>query len=221
MGEMVNFESNGGVCDGYLSKLQDGPAVVVIQEWWGLVGHIKTVCDRFAIEGLIALAPDLFHGRATKEPDEAGKLMMALDTDRAVTDMSGAIAYLRANGASNVGCVGFCMGGALSLVLAARAPIDAAVVYYGLPTPPMGEVDYSKIRGPVLAHLAEHDGWASQENAGPVFEQVRAAGKSAEVHVYEGTEHAFFNDSRPEVYHPGAAAKSWHRTIEFFHANLK
>jgi carboxymethylenebutenolidase len=223
MGEMVNFESNGGACDGYLAKppaLASGPAVVVIQEWWGLVGHIKDVCDRFAQEGFMALAPDLFHGESTKEPDEAGKLMMSLNTAGAITDLSGAISFLKGKGASKVGCVGFCMGGALSLVLATRADIDACVVYYGLPTPTMGEVDYSKLGGPVLCHFAEHDDWASQENAGPVLDQIRAAGKSAEMHVYKGTEHAFFNDSRPEVYHADAAAKSWERTIAFFRGNL-
>lgn len=222
MGQMVNFQSNGGTCDGYLAKSQDtGPAIVVIQEWWGLVDHIKDVSERFAGEGFIALAPDLYHGQTAKEPDQAGKLLMALNTDRAITDMSGAIAYLRGNGASKVGCVGFCMGGALSIVLATRAPVDAAVAYYGLPSQSMGDVDYSKLQGPVLGHFAEHDDWASPVTPGEVIGQIQAVGKSAEMHVYEGTHHAFFNDSRPEVYDADAAGKSWERTIDFFRANLQ
>src|SRR2546428_6943249 len=96
MGEMVQFSSNGGTTSGYLAvpKSGQGPGVVVIQEWWGLVPHIKDVCDRFAAEGYVALAPDLYHGKSTTSPDEAGKLMMALRIDEAEKDLRGAIQYL-------------------------------------------------------------------------------------------------------------------------------
>ena len=221
MGEMVNFGSKGGEWDGYLAKSQEGaPAVLVIQNWWGLVDHIKDVCERFAGEGFTALAPDLYHGETTEEPDEAGKLLIVLDTDRAVTEMSRAVAYLRGNGASKVGCVGFGMGGALSLVVATRSSIDVSVIYYGLPSPSTGADDYSKLQGPVLGHFAEHDDWESPTTPAEVFDLIHAGGQSAEMHVYEGTQHAFFNDSRPDVYDADAAAKSWERTIEFFRAHL-
>src|ERR1700741_5548798 len=96
MGENVTFQSNGNSTTGYLAKPKagKGPGVVVIQEWWGLVDHIKDVCDRFAAEGFVALAPDFYHGKTTKSPDEAGKLMMALRIDEAEKDLSAAVAYL-------------------------------------------------------------------------------------------------------------------------------
>jgi len=116
MGQMVEFSSNGTSTSGYLAIPESGPGVIVIQEWWGLVDHIKDVCDRFAAEGFVALAPDLYHGKSTKSPDEAGKLMMALEIDRAEKDLRGAIQYLlehEATKGSKVGTIGFCMGGAL------------------------------------------------------------------------------------------------------------
>src|SRR4029079_16375431 len=96
MGENVQFQSNGGTTDGYLAipSSGSGPGVIVIQEWWGLVDHIKDVCDRFAGEGFVALAPDLYHGKTTKSPDEAGKLMMAMRIDEAERDLSAAVEYL-------------------------------------------------------------------------------------------------------------------------------
>src|SRR5215510_10552582 len=115
MGENVSFQSNGAQTNGYLAtpKTASGPGVVVIQEWWGLVDHIKDVCNRFAAEGFVALAPDLFHGQIAKSPDEAAKLMMALRIDEAEKDLRGAINYLLdrpAISTSKVGTIGFCMG---------------------------------------------------------------------------------------------------------------
>src|ERR1044072_159168 len=120
MGEMVQFPFAGGTTGGYLAEPEQGsgPGVIVIQEWWGLVEHIKDICDRFAAEGFVALAPDLYHGKSTTSPDEAGKLMMALRIDEAEKDLRGAAEYLLNHSATNagkVGTVGFCMGGALSL----------------------------------------------------------------------------------------------------------
>src|SRR5919202_6210458 len=126
MGELISFPANGGTCAGYLAKPgggDKGAGVVVIQEWWGLVGHIKDVADRFASEGYVTLAPDLYHGETTKSPDQAGKLLMALRIDEAERDMRGAIKYLldhEATTGARVGTVGFCMGGALSLYAASK-----------------------------------------------------------------------------------------------------
>src|SRR5215218_11518764 len=120
MGEMVEFPSNGHSGRGYLARSVEGagPGVVVIQEWWGLVPHIEDVCDRFAAEGFLALAPDLFHGETTTEPDEAGKLMMALNIEQAAKDMSGAVDKVaEVAGSDRVGVTGFCMGGGLALML--------------------------------------------------------------------------------------------------------
>src|SRR5690348_15086669 len=114
MGEIVSFASNGGTSEGYLAvpAAPNGSAVIVIQEWWGLVGHIRNLADRFAAQGYVTLAPDLYHGQATTEPDEAGKLMMGLAMDQAAKDMAGAAAYLAARGdvtTGKVGTAGFCM----------------------------------------------------------------------------------------------------------------
>lgn len=223
MGNIVEFPSNGKTCSGYLATPEGrGPGVVVIQEWWGIVPHIKEVCDRFASEGFVALAPDLYHGKTTTEPGEATKLMMDLKLDQAGRDMSGAVDYLRNQDAvdpKKIGSVGYCMGGALSLTLATLKPVDACVTYYGLPS--QAEPDYSKIAGLVLGHFAEQDAWASPEAAEKLFNRLRESGKSAEMHIYPGTDHAFFNDTRPEVYNKEAAEVSWQRTLDFFRKNLK
>jgi carboxymethylenebutenolidase len=220
MGEMVEFVSNGGTARGYLALPDaNGPGVVVIQEWWGLVPHIKDVCDRFAREGFVALAPDLYQGRSTTEPNEADKLLMNMEMDRAARDMSGAVEYLRGRDEvqpNKVGVTGFCMGGGLVLKLATIAPVDASVPFYSFFVPE--DADFSNLRGPMLGHYPEHD--SSTVEARPLFERLRAMGKQAEMHVYPDTEHAFFNDDRPEVYQPDAAKLAWSRTIEFFRTHL-
>src|SRR5262245_27230462 len=159
MGEIVEFPSNGSSAQGYLAVPDSGsgPGVIVIQEWWGLVPHIKDVCDRYAAEGFVALAPDLFHGKSTTEPDEAGKLMMALNIDAAVRDMGGAIDFLKGHDAvtsAGVGVVGYCMGGGLAMVLAARRPDDvvACAPYYGIIPWPNAEPDWSVLQAPVRGH---------------------------------------------------------------------
>jgi carboxymethylenebutenolidase len=230
MGEILEFPSNGKTCSGYFSTPSSpGPGVVVIQEWWGLVPHVKEVADRFAGEGFVALAPDLYGGEATQEPDEANKKMMDLKLEQAAKDLSGAVDYLRNHDLvdpKKVGSVGFCMGGALSIWLATIKPVDACVVYYGGPF--KSQPDYSNLKGPVLGHFAEHDEWASPDFAKSMFEEIGRAGGQGESHVYPGTEHAFFNDTGKEEnpdrvgsYDPDAARQSWGRTIEFFKANLK
>ena len=224
MGEMIEFPSNGSAGSGYLAQpANDGPGVVVIQEWWGLVPHIKDVCDRFAAEGFVALAPDLYHGKATTEPDEAGKAMMAMQLDGAAKDMSGAVDAVVARSAGDaVGVVGFCMGGGLALVLATQRPdaVKACVPFYGLVPWPDAQPDYSKLQGALLVHVAGNDEYFSVDAAHALEEQLRALGKDAQFHVYEGTDHAFFNDTRPEVYDAGASTTAWERTIAFLRATL-
>jgi len=223
-GEMIEFPSNGQQTSGYLAAPASGrgPGVVVIQEWWGLVGHIKDVADRFANEGFVALAPDMYHGKTTDEPDEAGKLMMSLKMDQAAKDLSGAVSFMRGHQAvepKKVGSVGYCLGGGLSLFLATVAPIGACVIYYGVL--PGAQPDLSRLTCPVLGHYAEHDDSASPEKARALERQIRATGNPAELHIYEGTTHAFFNDDRPEVYSVAAAKQSWDRTLAFFRQHLK
>jgi carboxymethylenebutenolidase len=223
MGEMVEFVSNGSTAQGHLSVPDSGsgPGVIVIQEWWGLVPHIKDVADRFAGEGFVALAPDLFHGESTTEPDEAGKLMMALNVDRALKDMNGAVDYLRGHDAvtsDGLGVVGFCMGGGLALALAAARPdaIKAAAPFYGVIPWASLQPDYSRLDAKVRGHFAELDGFFGPDLARGLEQQLRDLGKDATIVIHEDSDHAFFNDTRPEVYKPDHAAEAWEQTIQLF-----
>jgi len=225
MGEMVQFPYAGGNTGGYLALPANnkGPGVVVIQEWWGLVDHIKDVCDRFAAEGFVALAPDLFHGKTTKSPDEAGKLMMALRIDEAERDLSAAVEYLSTHEAvtsEKIGVVGFCMGGALSLYTATKnSRIGACVVFYG--GHPKVKPDLPNLHAPVLGLYAERDGFVTPAVARELERELTKLGKQIEVVIYPETDHAFFNDTRPEVYNAAAAADAWRRTTEFLRKHLK
>jgi carboxymethylenebutenolidase len=211
---------------GYLSTPDSGagPGVVVIQEWWGLNSHIRDVADRFAAEGFVALAPDLYHGRIAREPDEAGKLMMALNIDTAAKDLRAAVEYLLGEGGAvgdRVGVVGFCMGGMLALYAGTVAPdqVGAVVDFYG--GHPNVRPDWSNLQAPVLGLFGEKDGFVNAEAVRAVDEALTAAGKAHELHTYPDADHAFFNDERPEVYKPDAAADAWQRTLRFFRQHLR
>jgi carboxymethylenebutenolidase len=223
-GQMIEFASNGGTARGYLSTPESGrgPGVVVIQEWWGLVPHIREVADRFAREGFVALAPDLYRGDVARSPDEAGKMMMALNIGRTEKDLRGAVQYLLNHEATTgeaVGTVGFCMGGVLSLYAASKNErVGACVVFYGIH--PKVEPDFETLRAPVLGLYAEKDDFVPPAAVRALEEKMREHGKSIETHIYPGTDHAFFNDTRPEVFDPSAAADAWWRTLEFFRQHL-
>jgi carboxymethylenebutenolidase len=224
MGEIVEFASNGGTAQGYLA-VPDGGGIplVVIQEWWGLVPHIRDVCDRFAAEGFAALAPDLYHGESTTEPDEAGKLMMALNVEQAAKDMSGAIEKLReVTGRDAVGVTGFCMGGGLALVLACHRPdaIKACVPFYGLIPWEAGQPDWSKLQAAVQGHYAEKDGFFGPDKVKELQDQLRAVGIDADLYIHPGVDHAFFNDTRPEVYDEQESQRAFADTVEFLRAHL-
>lgn len=225
MGEMVTFPANGRTADGYLAKPPSGrgPGVIVIQEWWGLVDHIKDLTDRFAREGFVALAPDLYHGERTKSPDQAGKLLMALNIAETAKDLRGTATYLRSLRElqpKRVAAVGFCMGGQLALFGATAHPdvIDAAVDFYGIH--PKVNPDVSKLSGPVLAHFGRRDKSVPEAAANALIERIEAAGKTVEAHFYDA-DHAFFNDTRPEVYDSKSAELAWQRTLEFLRSALR
>src|SRR5688572_7761238 len=225
MSERVTFKANGHSTAGYLAKPASGtgPGVIVLQEWWGLVPHIEDIADRFAAEGFVALAPDLYHGEKATGPDQAGKLMMALDIDRAEKDLAGAIDYLKAQTGvtgSRVGTVGFCMGGALSLFAASKNPeVGACVVFYG--GHPNVKPDIPKLQAPVLGIWAGKDGFVTPEVVAELDKQLTASGKRHEFHSYPAAQHAFFNDTRPEVYDAAASADAWAKTLAFFRKELR
>ena len=222
MGESVLFASNGSMGSGYLADGR-GPGVIVIQEWWGLVPHIKDVVDRFAAAGFTALAPDLYRGEAASEPDEAGKLMMGLRLDRAGKDLSGAIDFLQQRtGQAKVGVVGFCMGGGLTLTLACQRPdaVAAAAPFYGVIPWPEAQPDWDSLNAVVEGHYAENDAFASPEAARALEADLKKRGKTARIHIYPGTHHAFFNDDRPDVYDADSATTAWERVLALFRAHL-
>ena len=224
MGELVEYKANGRTDNGYLAipEQGSGPGVIVIQEWWGLVDHIKDVCERFAGEGFVALAPDLYHGTTTKSPDEAGKLMMSMRIDEAEKDISGAIEYLldhEATTGDKAGVVGFCMGGALALYTATKnANVGACVVFYG--GHPNVKPDLPKLESPVLSISGDKDKSVTPDVVHKLEQQLKSLGKQVDVIIYPGADHAFFNDTRPTVYVPEAAADAWQRTIDFFRKHL-
>lgn len=224
MGKDIEFTSNGEQVRGYLALPPSGrgPGVIVVQEWWGLVDHIRDVCDRFAREGFVALSPDLYRGDATGDPDEAGRLMMDLEIPRAARDLDGAGAALLGHDAvdgSRVGAVGFCMGGQLALYAATRNPrIGAVVDFYGVH--PNVTLDLSGLEAAVLGIFAEKDGFVPPEAARKLEAELTGAGKRADFHVFDDVDHAFFNDTRPDVYDAKAAAQAWGLALNFLHAEL-
>lgn len=224
MGKKVDFPSNGHSCQGYLSvpASSKGPAVVVIQEWWGLVEHIQDVVDRFASEGFVAIAPDLYHGKTTKSPDEAGRLLMELDAERAVREIASAGAYLLQLpecSSSKYGVVGFCMGGALAQYAATKDAdhVGAVVSFYGGFKQVVPE--WEKLQAAALLIYGEKDKGVPAENGRQLEAKLRSLGKKSEVVIYPDADHAFFNDTRPN-YKPEAAADAWRRTLELFRQHL-
>jgi carboxymethylenebutenolidase len=222
-GAIVEFPVNGRRVRGYLSKpeAKSGPGVLVIQEWWGLVENIKDIADRFAASGYVALAPDLYHGEATKSPDEAGKLMMALRIDETEKDLRGAASYLLGQSeGGKLGVVGFCMGGQLALFAASRnESIRACVDFYGIH--PNVKPDYSRIHAAVLGLFAERDAFVPPEAVRSLEADLKAAGVATDFTIYPGVDHGFFNDTRKEVHDVAAATAAWTRVQEFFDRELR
>ncbi|HKS98552.1 MAG TPA: dienelactone hydrolase family protein [Rugosimonospora sp.] len=227
MGEMVSYPSNGGSSEGYLAVPASGggPGVIVIQEYWGLVPHIKELAERFAGAGFVALAPDMYHGLHATEPSEAVKLIMGLAMDQAAKDMAGAASYLagRADVNGGIGVVGFCAGGSLALWSATLSEkIVAAVGFY--PAMPWERMSpkWSNYAGKAaMIHCSEGDGTSAAPGIQTARQAIEEAGGEVILYDYPGTHHAFFNDDRPEAYDRAASASSWARTLELLRARLK
>ncbi len=230
MGQMTSFNRpDGKSVQGYLAEPPAGgsaPALVVIQEWWGLNAQIKGVADRFASAGYRALVPDLYRGKVTVEAKEAEHLMTNLNFgDAAGQDVRGAVQYLKKTSAK-VGVTGFCMGGALTLLSAVNVPeVDAAVAWYGFP--PLEYIDATKIKAPLLGHYAIDDVPFPIAIVDKLEEKLRAANAKFEFHRYKA-QHAFANETAVGAgklpiteYHPEAAELAWRRTMEFFARHLK
>ncbi|MBE7471678.1 MAG: dienelactone hydrolase family protein [Anaerolineales bacterium] len=221
---MVEYkDSDGETLMGYLARPQGDdpkPAIVVIQEWWGLNDHIKDVANRFANEGFVALAPDLYHGAVTTEPDEARKLVMELDMAEAVKEIQRGIDFLQEQSyvaGPKVGVIGFCMGGGLALQTAlAEADLGAAVAFYGRPLSPD---QAGQVKAPVLGLYGATDQGIPVADVEAMGNALKEAGVESEIQVYEGAGHAFFNDTAPS-YNAEAAKDAWPRTLEWFRKHL-
>ena len=221
----VEFQSNGDTATGYLAEPESGkgPGVVVLQEWWGVDDHIRSVVDRFASEGYVALAPDLYHGETTDQPDEAEQKMMAMNMDQAEKEMRGAVDYLSEHESydgSGIGSVGFCLGGGLAVWTAAANPkVDAVVSFYYVM--PHGKPDFSKIDAPVLGHFGTSDDFVPVDDAKALEKELNDAGADANFEFYEGAGHAFFNDTdRLGTYDKEKAESAWQKTLDFFKRHL-
>jgi carboxymethylenebutenolidase len=218
--ESIAYPADGLAGMGYLARPADDaahPGVIVIQEWWGVDEHIRDVARRLANEGYVALAPDLYHGESASEPDEARKLAMHMNREQAMKDLLGAVAHLEAMpqvAPRRFGCIGFCMGGSLTLALAAASPkILAAAAFYAGMQPPAEHL--AKIEAEVFAAFGADDGGIPLENVRKFEDALREHGRTAEVKVYEGAPHSFFNDTRPS-YRADAARDAWGRSLALF-----
>lgn len=219
----VTLDISGEAVPGLLAlpPTGSGPAVIVIQEWWGLVPHIQHVVQRLADEGFVALAVDHYRGEETTEPDEAQKLMMGLDIAGAAGDLAAAAAWLLQQEAVEgdcVGVVGFCMGGGLALLApTVSRDISCTVAFYPAMPWPDYSPDWTQYAGKsAMVHKADGDeSWAGAPIAAYAEAIVAAGGRVAVMDDYAGSVHAFFNDARPEVFQGAHASLAWDRTIAF------
>lgn len=202
------------------------PAIIVIQEWWGLTDHIKDIAKRYAAEGYVAIAPDLYSrlGYAlTTDAGEAGKLMNALRQEDGLKDLNVTVAYLKSvpevDGA-RIGVTGFCMGGSYALLLPCVNPeIKAAVPFYGqVPNP---DAPLQGLSAPVLYLYGEDDGWITKADVQRLAIALKKYQKVGEIKTYPGAPHAFFRDVDKSVYRPDAAKDAWARALSFFKLHLK
>ncbi|HEY0287103.1 MAG TPA: dienelactone hydrolase family protein [Pseudomonas sp.] len=219
---------DGKQVNGYLAspeKTEGAPAIVVIQEWWGLNDQIRGVADRLAASGYLALVPDLYRGKSTVEEEEAHHLMGELDfSDAATQDIRGAVQYLKGH-SQKVAVTGFCMGGALTLLALNAIPeLSAGVVWYGCP--PLEYLDAKAIKVPVLAHWADQDIFFAPEIVDELEAKLKAGGVNAQFHRYLA-HHAFANETAVGFgripgtqYDPVWAQLAWDRTLTFFGKTL-
>ena len=214
----ITITHNNIEISGYLSEPEETPTagIIVIQEWWGLTEDIKEIADRYAAEGYLAFAPDLYHCEIAIEPDEARKLAMSMERDIAAQEIDGAISWLRdEHNVSKAGCVGYCMGGGLTLAAAIRpsSGVDAVHVYYGGGMPSADQI--ATISVPVLGSYGSEDGGIPVEQVDMLRTTLEDNNIPNDITVYQGAQHSFFNDTRP-AYHEQAAMDSWVKSVNWF-----
>ena len=221
VGSIVQIQQDGVTASGYLAEPGGTPraGLIVIQEWWGLNDDIKGIADRYAAEGYLAFAPDVYHGQMSMEPDEARKLAQSLDRDLAGREIDAGITWLKSErGMAKVGCVGFCMGGGLTLATAARptSSVDAAHAYYGAPR--LTPDQLASINAPVMGSYGGTDQGIPAEMVEEFRQALERRGVPNDIKIYEGAAHSFFNAG--PAHHEQAAADSWQRSLRWFGQHL-
>ena len=226
-GASVTFPGEQAAIRGFLVRPDAGrpkPAVLIIHEWWGLNDHIKEIAQRFAAEGYVALAVDLYSrmgSPVTKDATEAAKLMERLQSQSALKDLNAATRYLTSQpftDPSKIAVVGFCMGGTFALTLATHnSDIRASVPFYGQ-VPPIDSFKY--LLCPVLYIYGGQDTWITKQDVARLQQGLKDYRKPGEVLIYQDCPHAFFNDTRPDVYRPQHAKDAWQRTLRFLEQHL-
>ncbi len=225
---MVQYPSEGVTVRAYMVQPQDKgprPALIVVQEWWGLNDHMKDVARRYAREGYLAIAPDLYSrlgNKITADPNEAGKLMNTLKQEDGLKDLNATVKYLKTVpgvDAAKIGVTGFCMGGSYALMLpCVNREIKAAVPFYGqVPSP---DTPLQNLACPVLYIYGEDDGWITKADVQRLAAALKKYNKPGEIKTYPGASHAFFNDTRKDVYKPAEAKDAWTRALAFFKQHL-
>jgi carboxymethylenebutenolidase len=224
MGTHIEFsQPNGATCQGYLSNAAASgvPGVVVIQEWWGLQEQIKGLCDRFALAGFDALAPDLYGGTVVPyhDAEAASREMASLDFLEATDQKVRAAAQFLGRNGAKVGLTGFCLGGAVTVIGCVRiAEIAAGVVFYGIP--PDEVASPRDVRVPVQCHFASKDDWCTPELVDRFESGLASADKSFELYRYDA-DHAFANEQRISVHDRAAAELAWGRARTFLQTHLR
>lgn len=218
--DQLNLNTSRGATTAYVAQPDNdsAAAVILIQEWWGINDHVRDIAQRYAAEGFLCVAPDLYRGKITKDAGEASKLMHELALEDGLETISAAVAETRrAYNVQKLGITGFCMGGTFAMAAACEIPeFAAAAPFYGdIPA----DESLEKLKTPTLFIAGERDAWINTEKVEALKDAARKFDLPIEVVSYDA-DHAFFNDTRPEVYDAEAATDAWRRVLELFRKNL-
>jgi len=222
-GNMIMIDSPDGKFPAYVNKSSDvsnkTPGVIIIHEWWGLVPHVKGVADRYASQGYVAIAPDLYAGVTPSNPDDARKLSMSVATQNSKKMIDSTAIYLKALDLSRVGITGFCFGGthAFNYVCESK-DVSAGVIYYATRLP--DDEQLAKISVPLLIIYGDQDQAVKPDQARKLEQTLKILGKDAQLLLYKGAPHAFANEDNRQAYRPEAAKDAWEKTLQFFNAQL-
>jgi carboxymethylenebutenolidase len=218
--ETLNLNTSRGATTAFVARPESdsAAAVILIQEWWGINDHIRDIAGRYAQEGYLCLAPDLFRGKVAKNTDEASKLMHDLAIEDGMETIRETIAEAKLTyKVQKIGITGYCMGGTFALRAACEIDeLAAAAPFYG-DIPPEDVLKNLKV--PTLFIAGKRDNWINTEKVNGLIEAARKYDLPIEVVTYDA-DHAFFNDTRPEVYNAEAAADAWRRVLDLFRKHL-